>query len=201
MRRVVLIVVACLALPSVAQAQQPTKGAKSATEVRRDPQGIKGISPFWELLKKGDDQYVARDFDGAIAKYREAIVKEPQNAMGHYRIGEAHRAKDDLKEAEAAWVAALRYVGADKQLKAKILFVLADLRERQKSYEDATDRWNAYLEFAKQNTDTKTYPASAEERKKRIATWQQLLVQYGEVRKRIEQRLKEADAKAKASAK
>lgn len=172
-----------------------------AGEVKRDPQGIVGISPFWESLKKGDDLYVARDFDGAIASFKEAITKEPQNAMGHYRIGEAHLAKNELSEAEASWVAALRYVGSDKSLKGKILFVLADLRERQKSLDDATDRWNAYSEFAKQNPDAKTYPASAEERKKRIAAWKEMQVQYAAVRKRIEQRLKEADEKAKKSAK
>ncbi|MBX3129824.1 MAG: tetratricopeptide repeat protein [Polyangiaceae bacterium] len=205
LRKTGLLVLLALTVPSLAQAQakpqKPTGTQPGADGVRRDPQGIKGISPFWESVKKGDDLYVARDFDGAIAAFKDAIVKDPQNAMGHYRIGEAHRAKNELKEAEAAWVAALRYVGSDKPLKAKILFVLADLRERQKSFDDANDRWNAYLEFGKQNPDTKIYAASAEERKKRIATWKQLLEQYGAVRKRIEARLKEADAKAKASAK
>lgn len=183
---------------------EPAKDEKAAKAdaggVKKDPQGVTGISPFWEALKKGDDLYVARDFDGAIAAYKEAITKTPQHPLGHYRIGEAHLAKKEISEAEAAWVAALRYVGPDKSLKAKILFVLADLRERQKSLDDATDRWNAYAQFAQQNTDAKTYPASAEERKKRVATWKQMLDQYGAVRKRIEQRLKEADDKAKKSA-
>ncbi len=173
----------------------------SADGVKRDPKGIIGISPFWEGLKKGDDLYVARDFDGAITAYKDAITKEPQNAMGHYRIGEAYRGKNQLSEAEASWVAALRYVGNNGSLKAKILFVLADLRERQKSLDDATDRWNAYLTFAKQAPAAKTYPASAEDRKKRIAVWKKMKADYAAVRKRIEKRLKEVDAKAKRDAK
>jgi tetratricopeptide (TPR) repeat protein len=181
---------------ALAQAKTAAKG-----EVRKDPQGVKGISPFWEALKKGDDLYVARDFDGAITAYRDAISKAPQNAMGHYRMGEAQLAKGELQEAEASWVSALRFVGGDLNLKAKILFVLADLRERQRSYDDAKERWGAYEQFAQQNAAAKTYPASAADRKKRIDTWKKMLEDYAAVKTRIEQRLKEADAKAKASAK
>lgn len=168
--------------------------------VRRDPKGLKGISPFWEHLKKGDNAYIARDFEAAIAAYRQAIAEEPQNALGHYRIGEAHLKKGDLQEAEAAWVAGLRFVGADAGLKAKLLFVLADLRERQKSFDDATDRWNAYAQFAQQQPAAKAFPKSAEDRKGKIASWTKLVSDYAAVKKRIEARLKEADAKAKKDA-
>jgi tetratricopeptide (TPR) repeat protein len=186
-------------LPAAAAAQ--TKAAPAKGEMRRDPQGIKGVSPFWESLKKGDDLYVARDFDGSVAAFREAISKEPQNALGHYRMGEAQRAKGELQEAEASWVAGLRFVGRDLGLKAKLLFVLADLSERQKSYDDARERWTAYEQFARQNPGVKTYPATAVERKRRIDVWKKLLEDYAAVRKRIEQRLREAEEKAKKSAK
>ena len=118
------LTLACVLFVELASAQaKPAQG-----EVRRDPQGVKGISPFWESLKKGDDLYVARDFEGAIAAYRDAIAKSPQNPMGHYRMGEAQLAKGEIQEAEASWVSALRFVGKDLNLKAKVLFVLADLR-------------------------------------------------------------------------
>ena len=201
-RRLALPLFGLLLCASPALAQEKGAAPTAAKgEVRRDPQGIKGISPFWESLKKGDDLYVARDFEGAIAAYREAIAKDAQNALGHYRMGEAQLAKGDLQEAEASWVSALRFVGNDGALKAKILFVLADLRERQKSYDDAKERWGAYEQFAQQNAAVKTYPASAADRKKRIDTWKKMLEDYAAVKKRIEQRLKEADEKAKKSAK
>lgn len=164
---------------------------------RKDPQGIKGISPFWEDLKRGDNAYVARDFDGAIAAYKDALRKEPQNALGHYRIGEAHLAKNDLREAEQAWVAALRFVGAEHTLKAKILFCLADLRERQKAYDDAKDSWNKYAEFAKSQPEAKTYPNTPPERQKVIDNWKKMLKDYAAVKKRIEKRLREVDKKKK----
>ncbi|MFO0567852.1 MAG: tetratricopeptide repeat protein [Polyangiaceae bacterium] len=184
---------------SVAARAEETK-AKADSGPRKDPAGVKGISPFWEQLKKGDDLYVARDYDGAIGAYKDAITKEPQNPLGHYRIGEAHLAKNDTQEAETAWVAALRFVGTNHPLKAKILFVLADLRERQKSYDDATDRWNAYGQFAQQQPAAKAYPKTAEDRKAKIATWTKLVSDYDAVKKRIEARLKEADDKAKKDA-
>ena len=207
--RFLLVVPLTLALASTAlaqgtgkpEAQKEKSGAAAASGgPRKDPAGVKGISPFWEQLKKGDDLYVARDFDGAIAAYREAITKEPQRPLGHYRIGEAHLAKNDTAEAEAAWVSALRFVGQDHVLKAKILFVLADLRERQKSYDDATDRWNAYGNFAQQQAAAKAYPNTANDRKQKIATWKKLLEDYSAVKKRIETRLREADDKAKKDA-
>lgn len=201
------LILSALATPSVASAQDAAPAAtkapaaKGAGGVRRDPKGVKGISPFWETLIKGDNAYVARDFDGAIAAYREAIQKEPQNALGHYRIGEAHLAKGDDKEAEAAWVAGLRYVGSNQNLKAKLLFVLADLRERQKSYDDATESWSKYEQAAREaGQKAKTYPATAVERKKRIEEWKKLLVDYGAVKERIAKRLQEADEKSRKSA-
>lgn len=198
------LVVVFLAAPAFAD-NAPAKGAKAdasaAGGVRRDPQGIKGISPFWESLKKGDDAYVARDIDGAIAAYRDAITKEPQNALGHYRLGEAQLTKGDMKEADASWANALRFVGNDFTLKAKILMCIADLRERQSSYDDATDSWNQYSALAKEHTDAKTYPETATKRKEVIATWKKLVEDYGAVKERIAKRLKEADAKAAKDAK
>ena len=199
----VLISALCLsgAVQAQAPAQPPPQKPAGSAEPRRDPQGVKGISPFWETIKKGDNAYVARDFDNAIAGYREAITKEPQNPAGHYRMGEAHLAKGEEKEAEASWVAGLRYVGQNHALKAKLLFVLADLRERQKAYDDATEGWTKYEAFAREQPQSKTYPATAVERKKRIADWKKLVEDYKSVKERIERRLKEADDKARKSAK
>jgi len=188
---------------SLAQTKpSPTAKSQKASDSgpRRDPNGVTGISPFWEAVKKGDSAYVARDFDGAIAAYREAITKEPQKAAGHYRIGQAQMAKGDMKEAETAYTAAQRYVGADHTLKAKLLFVLSDLRERLKSYDAANEAWTNYETFAKQQPQAKAFPATATERKKRVTDYKKLLTDYGEVKLRIEKRLKEADDKFRKSA-
>ena len=169
-------------------------------EVRRDPNGKKGISPFWEAIKKGDDALAARDLAGAQAAYEEAIRADPHNAMGPYRVGEVQLAGGHTKEAEASWQVALRFAGEDGTLKAKVLFVLSDLKERARAFEEETNGWNAYEAHLKAAPTAKGYPESAADRKRRITEWKQLETDYGAVKERIKQRLAEAEKKAAESA-
>jgi tetratricopeptide (TPR) repeat protein len=195
----VALVMISLGFSWSAAAQNPEPG-KAATAPqggpRKDPKGIKGISPFWESIKKGDDAIASRDLDAAKAAYQEAIRSEPQNAMGHYRLGELELLKGSFPDAEAAWQAALRFVGQNASLKAKILFVLADVKERQRSWEEETNGWNAYEAHAKAAPTAKTYPQTPPDRKKRITDWKQLEIDYGAVKDRIKLRLEEANKKA-----
>lgn len=179
---------------AVATAPAPSDG------VKRDPNGVKGISPFLELINRGDRAYLARDFDGAIAAYREAIQKAPQDALGHYRIGAAQLAKGDQKEAEAAFVSGLRFAGKDGTLKAKLLFALADLRERQQGSDEAIARWREYAQHAEQAREAVTYLATASERVKRNEAWKQNAADSAEVKARIARRLKDADDASRKSA-
>jgi tetratricopeptide (TPR) repeat protein len=210
---------ALVALSSAAQAQEKrvkvelgtgkveakTSGKTSAPEigadgVRRDPKGIKGISPYTELINKGDRAFVARDFDGAIAAYREAIKLDPEKALGHYRVGEAQLLKGDQKEAEASFVNGLRFVGKDGTLKGKLVFSLADLRERQKNNDEAIGRWKEYSTNAETEKEAITYPATATERVTRNEAWKKNVTESAEVKERIAKRLKEADEASRKSA-
>lgn len=198
MRAIALLTcIAVLSTSATALAQGDSKkpaGAKpDADGVRRDEKGVTGISPFWEAVNEGDRKFVARDYDAAIGAYRKAIEKEPQNALGHYRMGQAHVAKNDLKEAKASYQAALRYVGGDNNLKAKLLFVMADLHEREKQYDEAIKAWDEYAKF--EQPETQVYTATAQDRKKRIETWKKLVEEYDAVKKRIAKRLAETDKK------
>jgi tetratricopeptide (TPR) repeat protein len=185
-----------------ADAKDPAKDAASvgADGVRRDPKGIKGITPHQELINKGDRAYVARDFDGAIAAFREAVQAQPQNALGHYRLGAAQLAKGDQKEAEAAFVNGLRFVGKDASLRGKLLFALADLRERQRNNDEAIGRWKEYAKNAEEAREAVTYPATATERLARNEAWKQNAADSAAVKDRIAKRLKEADDAARKSA-
>ena len=189
--------------PATAKDKPPAAPTKPAGggDVRRDPKGIKGISPFWEFVNKGDAAFIARDFDAAIAAYREAIGAEPQNALGHYRLGEAQLAKGNPAEAEQSWDTGLRFAAEDRRLRAKFLFLLADLRERQKAFDEATARWEQYEKVAQQEPEAKAFPETAAERKKRIAEWKKLSEDSAAVKQRIEARLKEAEAAARKNAK
>lgn len=196
---------------SVATAAEPTAraAAPSATPaavdvapsgIRRDPKGVQGISPFWEAIGKGDAAVLARDYEAALAAYRDAISKSPQHPSPHIRIAEVQKLKGDLKEAEVAYNAALRFTGNDATLKGKMLFCLAELSERQKEFEAATERWTAYEAFAKTAEKATLYPASAAERKKRIQEWKQLAADASQVKARIEKRAKEGDEATRRNA-
>jgi tetratricopeptide (TPR) repeat protein len=180
-------------------APSPTT-VKSADGPRRDPRGVKGISPFWEALKRGDDAVAAHDLDGAKAAYDDAVRLDPHNGLGQYRVGETELLRGHFKEAEAAWQEALRFSGEDASLKAKVLFVLADVKERQRAFEEATNGWNAYETHAKAAPAAKTFPDSAADRKKRIQDWKQALIDYGAVKDRIKLRLEAANKQAAESA-
>lgn len=181
-------------------ASAPAKTAPSAEGPRRDPKGIKGISPFWEAIKKGDDAAAARDLEGARAAYQEAIKLEPHNGMGQYRMGEIELATGHPKEAESEWDAALRFAGDNVALKAKVLFVLADAKERRRAFEEEKNAWSAYEMHVRASPTAKAFPESAADRRKRIDEWAQLEKDCIAVKERIRTRLKEAEKSAAASA-
>jgi tetratricopeptide (TPR) repeat protein len=167
----------------------------------RDPAGIKGISPFWEAVRTGDVAYVAQKYEDAEASYRAAIKHEPNNPIGHLRLGEVLLHNNDFTEAEAAWQAALQHADKDPASKAKALFMLGDLSERKKEYAEATERWKAYEQLARANPKVKMFPASAEDRIRRISQWEKMLKDYGAVRDRIANEAAEGDKQLEKSAK
>ena len=167
----------------------------------KDPRGIKGISPFWEAIAAGDAAWVARDFDTAILRYKEAVKAEPQNPMGHYRLGETHLSKGQIPEGQAALEVAVKNGAKDANVMAKALFVLADLAERQVKLAEARDGWKRYESHANSHSEIKSFPASAVERQKRIATHDQLAQEYAVVKDRIKKREAELMEKAAANAK
>ncbi|MEP7049367.1 MAG: tetratricopeptide repeat protein [Pseudomonadota bacterium] len=169
--------------------------------LRKDPKGLKGISQFQEAIKKGDDLFVARDFEGAVAAYTDATTHEPKNALGHYRLGEAQIAAGDLGGAEAAFLAGLRFAGADAPLKAKLTFSLADVHERQKAYDKAADRWSEYQALSMQHKEARGFAATALERKRALEAWKTASVEAAAVKARIEQRAQAADEAMRKSSK
>ncbi len=187
-----------LSAPSAASAP-PAKAA----EVRRDPRGVKGISPFREALARGDSALLKRDYDGALAAYREALAVEPENALGLYRVGEAQLLKGELHEAESAFNAGV-VAAKDPALKAKLLFALADLNERQKAYDPALAKWTEYETLVNPPKDAQGsvgFAASASERKKVIEAWKKLSADSAQVKARIEKGVQSADEAMRKSSK
>lgn len=145
---------------------------------------------YADALAKGDKAFVARDFGGASTAFKKATQLRPDEPLAYYRLGEAELALDKLDEAEAAWRSA-QSKSAEATLAAKVLFVLADLRERQQKWQDAKDAWSAYAAFLEKNPKAIGYAATAVERQKQIERRVKLEQEYGEVKKRAEDRVKQ----------
>jgi tetratricopeptide (TPR) repeat protein len=150
-----------------------------------------GGAKYREACKEGNTKYAARDFAGAIAAYQRAIELDPNNALGHYFLGEAQLAGGNLIEAEAAWNRA-SLAASDKEpaLRARILFVLADLKERQKKWDEAKAAWQVYLDWAAKFPTSGAFPGSGQSRQQVIDAMQKQDKAYVVVRQRI------ADTKA-----
>ena len=117
------------------------------------------------MCAQGNAKYVSHDYEGAIEAYRKAIERSPHQALAYYLMGEAQLASGSLADAEASWNRAALEVGEkDPALRAKVLFVTADLKERQKKWEDAKAAWQTYLDWANRFPDAGVFPATAQSR-------------------------------------
>ena len=174
---------ACLVVPLVCLLA-PLSASAERPEPRRDPKGITGISPFWERVARADRAVLARDYDSALALYREAIVEKPEEPLGHYRVGALHTLKGNLKDAELAYQTALRLADKSAAFKAKLLFLLGDLFERQAAFEPAVAHYEA-CEGLSSDSKASHFAASASERKRRILAWQKQRADSAAVQERI----------------
>ncbi|WP_233561899.1 tetratricopeptide repeat protein [Sorangium cellulosum] len=194
--------VVAAAAPAAAQQTAADSAAPPAAAATspKDPEGRSGISPYTEQILKGQGSFVARDIPGAIAAFQEAIKLDPTKMLGFYRLGEAMLESGNQAEAEAAWTTALGKKGTDA-LHAKVLFCLADLRERQKSWQGARDAWGAYGAFLTSNPKAGGYPATVTERQKQIDRRVKDEKDYAAVKERIVQREAERQKEAEENAK
>ena len=160
------------------------KGAAAADD-KYDPQNRTHISHFMETCVQGNAKFISRDFPGAIEIYRKAIQLQPTNPLGHYLLGEAQSASGNLTEAEASWTNADNLGDKDPPIKTKLLFVLADLKERQKKWDDAKAGWQRYAQYVAAHPDAGGSAATSDARIKAIDDMLKQDKAYDVVRQRI----------------
>jgi tetratricopeptide (TPR) repeat protein len=160
-----------------------SSGKKKNADTSSDSSGSGG---FRAAIADGSTKYAARDFPGAVAAFQKAIEADPKNPLGHYFLGEAQLANSNLTEAEAAWTrASLESADKDPAVRAKILFVLADLKERQKKWDEAKAAWQVYIDWAAKYPEAKAFTGSATSRQQMIAAMTKQDTAYAVVRQRI----------------
>jgi tetratricopeptide (TPR) repeat protein len=187
-----------LLLPVIAEADGTSKGgaaasasAPSGSGKRVDPNNKTGLSPFMSKCIEGNNKYVARDFAGAIQTYRDAIQMAPKNALGFYLLGEAQLASNNMPEADATWNQAslVSAEGKDAALRARILFVIADLKEREKKLDDAKAAWQGYNDYVTKfaGDGGVGFPSSAASRLQAIDTMTKLDAESEKVKQKIKE--------------
>jgi tetratricopeptide (TPR) repeat protein len=185
-----LVAVAVVLFSTQALAEGGSKGDSKKSDDSSSG-GSESGGGFKDAAGQGITKYAARDFAGAVASLQKAIEVDPKNPLGHYFLGEAQLAAGNMTEAEAAWNrASLEASEKDPALRAKILFVLADLKERQHKWDDARAAWQVYLDWAAKFPNAGAFVGSGQSRQKAIDTMQQQDKSYAVVRQRI------ADTKA-----
>jgi len=180
-----LVAVAVVLVSTQALAQGGSKGDSKKSDDSSSSSDSSG-GGFKDATGQGITKYAARDFPGAVASFQKAIEADPKNPLGHYFLGEAQLAAGNMTEAEAAWNrASLEAADRDPALRAKILFVLADLKERQHKWDDARAAWQVYLDWAAKYPNAGAFVGSGQSRQKSIDTMQQQDKSYAVVRQRI----------------
>jgi tetratricopeptide (TPR) repeat protein len=150
-----------------------------------DPAAVASNREYATDCAQANTRYAAHDFEGAIAGYRKAIELSPDKPLAYYLLGEAQLAAGNLVEAEAAWGHALDSSDKDVTMHARVLFCIADLKERQRKWEDAKTAWQAYLDWAEQHPNAGAFPPSASSRRQVLDAVIKQDKQYEIVRQRI----------------
>ncbi|MEO7113013.1 MAG: tetratricopeptide repeat protein [Polyangiaceae bacterium] len=112
-----------------------------------DPNNVTGLSEAVEIVSEGNKKFVDKDIQGAIDAYRRAIALAPKNPLGHYMLGVGLLAAGNPQEAEISLKQAVDVGESNPGVKARALFALADLKERQKKWEDAKAAWQTYADY------------------------------------------------------
>ncbi|HEX7665158.1 MAG TPA: tetratricopeptide repeat protein [Polyangiaceae bacterium] len=118
-----------------------------------DPNNVTGLSQVVAIVQKGNEKYVAKDVQGAIDQYRKAIAVAPKNPLGHYALGVALVAAGNPQEAELSLKKAVELGEGQPATRARALFAIADLKDRQKKWEEAKTAWQAYADFVTKRAD------------------------------------------------
>ncbi len=156
-------------------------------EKRYDPENTTGISRAMEALVLGNQRYVDKDFAGALEHHKRALALAPRNPLAHYLVGETLLALKNPTEAEAAFKQAEGLTDdRNPALRGRVLFVLADFKERDKKVEEAKAAWKAYNEYAAKFADAGVpHLKSGEERLRVLDEVTKLDKAYEIVRARI----------------
>ncbi len=185
---------AAVAQPKGKDKTAPAKGAKKVNVVPKDPDNIKGISPYEEQLAEGRRLASTQNWAAAAAAFEKAIGMNPDDARGYLLLAQSKRDGDVMPTVETG-----RTKKAPEHVEAKLMFVRAELLERKASltpttgtgdlgdmlktvWDQSVEAWKSYAAFVTTHTRAPDYKATAEARQKAIADREAREQQYAPVR-------------------
>ena len=167
--------------------------AEPATPPAPEPGMSTNTPAAWVAIQRGHRAFLARDFDTALAAYREAAMATPPVPIAHYFIGAAQHAKGQLDEALESFRTVARLAGdSDPALKAKALMNIAWILEEKQDLAGAREAWLEYKTWCTTHASIPGFPQTADERVAAIEKIQQLDQAYAAVRQRIADRAAQA---------
>jgi len=186
---------ALVLVPIAAASGDTSSDAKPAPDagVKRDPDNKTALAEWMDRCLKGNAKYLAHDIPGAIELYRQAIQLAPKRPLPHYLLAEAELGAGNLSDAEAALSDAEQTSDdRDPNVRGKILFVIADTKEREKKWDDAKAAWKVYADYAAKHSDAGMTPATPPARIQAIDDMLKQDKAYDVVRQRIADETKDA---------
>jgi tetratricopeptide (TPR) repeat protein len=148
-----------------------------------DPANRTAPSEVVATCAQGTSKFADKDVDGAIALFRKAIEIDGGNPLGHYLLAEALASQGKLADAETALEGAERSADKLSGMREKVLFLQADLKERQKKWPEAKAAWERLA--ALEGGRDAGVPSSAQARVAAISKVLELGPPYEGVRARI----------------
>lgn len=185
----IALVVPATALAPVAAFGEPSKKLAAAPPDkadRYDPDNVTAISQYMEAIAKGIERYRAKDYAAANESFSKAVQLGPKRALAHCLLAESHLRGNNSQEAQAAIAQALSShdTAKDPALRSRVLFLAAEIHERQKEWQKAKVAWQAYAEHTAKFGDA-GYPQTGAERLKAIQRVLDMETPYAAVRERI----------------
>lgn len=142
-----------------------------------------------ELMRQGIEKLKKNDFEGALLKFKDAQIEEPDAAEIHFNIGLCHYKLENWAEAEKAFAAAEN--SNSKAIEKQAAFYLGNCATRAGKLEDALKHYDRAVEIDAKYDDAKVNREYVVRKIKELARKKQDQKEKEEAQKRIVEKLQE----------
>ncbi len=105
-------------------------------------------------MRKGNDLYKQKNYDGSQQEYDKAITENPKNNIAHYNMGNAQFKNNKLDEAIQSYENAASNSDT-KPVKEKAFYNKGVALSKQKKLQESIDAWKEALKLDPNDTETR----------------------------------------------